>query len=1324
MRKTVWLRMLGALLGAMAGFGYASGTMACAITITSPTSTSVYNAPATINIAGNHDCPSYFSIYLYDNGYLITTLPGDDIGGRRTYFSHEWNYVAAGTHRLTAYIGVAGVTSSPVTITVRPPRDAIYLSRSVPTTMVAGRTYAANVQMRNTGSVTWTSTDGYKLGSQNPPDNGTWGLSRVDVPGSVATDQTASFDFSVRAPATGGTYNFQWKMLREGDTWFGQATPNIAITVLAGSISASPTVCAIPYGATTCSASINWSSNAANAQVWVTGLDGSNPQLFASGQSGAQAATWISASGARFHLKSGSDTLNTVDVRGNLPPDITLNTPANGSAFVAPANIAVSANASDPDGSIQRVEFWGDGARMASVTSAPFQATWSNVAAGSHTVRAIAYDNLGNSTWTSTSTVTVRNSIVLGNVDGVSSGGIITGWSCSSYLSQSIPVHLYFGGPAGSGTFIGSYQADQSSEPAMASACGVGSGSYRYRIALSDTQRIQYGGKTIYIHGISPVGGSNNLLGGSGNFAVPLFILNAQFISQTVSAAMLTGRTQSVSVQMRNNGDYTWSAGTNFRLGSQNPADNATWGTGRAYLTSDAAPGQTATFNFTITAPSAPGSYNFQWRMLQEGVAWFGDLTPNVAITVSTPPPVVSFSASVDYDELGRVIARRDSTGSIKASYAYDANSNVTKVTDSLGNVTTMTYDALDRVSRSTDATNHATSFQYDVADRLINVADPRGNATAYTYDGFGQLWQQVSPDTGTTTFAYDPYGLLLSMTRADGVRTTYGYDVLHRRTSISAGGQAQQATYDSCTNGLGRLCSASDATGTTFYSYTPEGQIAGRGFSISGTTYALGYSYDSVGRVAAVVYPDGNRANYSYANGRVAGVAMTVGGVTTNVASAVTYRPDGVMASWTSSNGLANTLAYDGDGRLSGISVPGVQSLAFAYDDADRISRITHGIDGTLTQSFGYDALSRLTSVASAASNESYQYDATGNRIGQTVNGVSTPGTIDAASNKLLAFGATSYGYDANGNMMAVAGASRYHYDAFNRMDSAAGTSYYVNPEGQRLRKSGSAGTSYFAPDQSNAMLSEYTGGWIDYVWLNGRLIGRVAGGQLYAIHNDQVGRPEAVTNASKAIVWRAQNFAFNQNVVTSGITFNLGLPGQYYDAETSAWNNGYRDYKSELGRYLQSDPIGLDGGVNTYVYVGGNPISNIDPLGLRALTDCEKSLLTPYIPQVDLDNADLHDGEVPRYLPSDMAGITRGNDIYFRPGVYEGGTVAGTALLAHELVHVGQYRNGMTWYKYLWSTRKGYSEDSKYEKPAYALERQVNGDLTNAGTDCTCRK
>jgi hypothetical protein len=94
-----------------------------------------------------------------------------------------------------------------------------------------GQSYSVTVVMENNGGAAWDPALGYKLGAQNPQDNSTWGTHRASLPGIIYPGQWGYITFTVRAPSTAGTYNFRWRMLREGVAWFGEYSANQPINV-------------------------------------------------------------------------------------------------------------------------------------------------------------------------------------------------------------------------------------------------------------------------------------------------------------------------------------------------------------------------------------------------------------------------------------------------------------------------------------------------------------------------------------------------------------------------------------------------------------------------------------------------------------------------------------------------------------------------------------------------------------------------------------------------------------------------------------------------------------------------------------------------------------------------------------------------------------------------------------------------------------------------------------------------------------------------------------------------------------------------------------
>ena len=108
---------------------------------------------------------------------------------------------------------------------------------------------------------------------------------------------------------------------------------------------------------------------------------------------------------------------------------------------------------------------------------------------------------------------------------------------------------------------------------------------------------------------------------------------------------------------MQNTGTTTWTDAAQFHLGSQNPQDNTRWGVLRVALPGPVAPGANVTFSFSVTAPNSVGTYNFQWRMVQDAVEWFGDFTTNVAVSVAGAAAAKVYYIHPDHLNTPRIVA-------------------------------------------------------------------------------------------------------------------------------------------------------------------------------------------------------------------------------------------------------------------------------------------------------------------------------------------------------------------------------------------------------------------------------------------------------------------------------------------------------------------------------------------------------------------------------------------------------------------------------------------------------------------------------------------
>ena len=444
-----------------------------------------------------------------------------------------------------------------------------------------------------------------------------------------------------------------------------------------------------------------------------------------------------------------------------------------------------------------------------------------------------------------------------------------------------------------------------------------------------------------------------------------------------------------------------------------------------------------------------------------------------------------------------------------------NAGGSITKqISDALGNLTTVTdpntvavsgtaatnnsYDALNRLYQTIDRLSGSTLYSYDANDKLNTVQAPNGANTQYQYDDLGNLLKEISPDRGTVSYAYDAAGNLTQQTDARGIVSNYTYDALNRLTFINYGsGNIENVTYtyDSntgCTFGLGRLCAVVDGSGGTAYGYDAFGNQTVQTHVELGITYSTFYTYDAGNRVTSITYPGGRVVNTPRdVLGRITSVTTTVNGTAATIASARSFRPDGLLLSQNFGNGLNEARQYDTQGRLTYSALGSADTRLYTYDANGNLKGLQ-----SLPQvgAYTYDALDRLSldqRTTTATTSSAFTFDANGNRKSENLGAY----TYLANSNRLSTTPAGSITLDNAGNTLSD-GTRSYTYNNAGQLSTVAGAGYSYNAQRLRTRKIiGSVGTVYHYDTNGNLLAESDTAGVLrrSYVWAEGQPLAQI---------------------------------------------------------------------------------------------------------------------------------------------------------------------------------------------------------------------------------------
>ncbi|BCT51815.1 hypothetical protein RVB2_26380 [Pseudomonas aeruginosa] len=595
-----------------------------------------------------------------------------------------------------------------------------------------------------------------------------------------------------------------------------------------------------------------------------------------------------------------------------------------------------------------------------------------------------------------------------------------------------------------------------------------------------------------------------------------------------------------------------------------------------------------------------------------------------LACALALPAQAAERAWSYSYNALG-LIERADGPRTDVQDvtlYAYDSRGNLTQVTNALGQVTRLgDYDERGKPGSITDANGVTSSLAYTGVDGWLASVSTAGSTTRFDYDAVGQITRVTRGDGSWLSYEYDDARRLVAIGNNLGERLEYDVDTKGNRTA--------QRIKDA-SGSLGAIEGARDSL---VYRYDERGNLVEQVRSIRLDQQTLldrvTYRYDAANQLLEIGYPSGLAIGYPRnAGGQVASVTLAVGDKAPSpLVGQIAYLPFGPLQRLTWGNGITLSREYDQDYQLLRQKVGPWQS-DYQHDANGNIQQHRHSLWGTLD--YQYDPLDRLTEERGVQGGRSYAYDAVGNRTQRSDNPASG-GTASSQdyqyapdSNRLTAIGTQVVTSDAAGNLTQDRPARKLAYDAQGRLQSVSldgqqVAEYRYNALGQRIVKltPESITTYLYGPDGQLLGEAEHDGSGRKlraqyYLWLDSLPLatidadydaqGKVGNPTLLYLHGDHLDTPRLATDASGQIAWQWQSDAFGRGeALSQGSTqVNLRFPGQYYDAESGLHYNYFRDYDPETGRYVESDPIGLAGGLNTLGYAGQNPVMHQDPDGL----------------------------------------------------------------------------------------------------------------------------